>query len=248
MMDTDFHSHILPAIDDGSRSVEESLAMLRMEALHGIRRVVATPHFYPRQNSPAEFLERRAEAARALFEAMTQEPPLPEVHLGAEVYFFPGISDCDQLRELTIDKNSYILIEMPLSPWTDRMYRELQDIHYKQGLMPIVAHVDRYIRPFKTYDIPNRLAELPVLVQANASFFRDRFTRPMAMRMLRGGQIHLLGSDCHNLTSRAPNLDQAIRLIQKQLGQEALQWIQSNADEVLPGDDGNSAFPGNASR
>jgi protein-tyrosine phosphatase len=126
------------------------------------------------------------------------------------------------------------------------MYRELQDIHSKQGLIPIIAHVDRYIRPFRTYGIPDRLAELPVLVQANAGFFQDRFTRPMAMRMLRGGQIHLLGSDCHNLTSRAPNLDQAIRLIRKQLGEEALQWIQSNADEVLLGEDGISAFPGNA--
>lgn len=245
-MTTDFHSHILPGIDDGSRSVEESLAMLRMEARQGIRHIVATPHFYPRNTSPAEFLEKRAESFRLLQEAMAQEPPLPQVHLGAEVYFFPGISDCEQLRELTIDQNGYILIEMPLAPWTERMYRELQDIHYKQGLLPIVAHVDRYIRPFKTYDIPKRLADMPVLVQANASFFQDRLARSMAMRMLRGGQIHLLGSDCHNLTSRAPNLDQAIRLIRKQLGEEALQWIQSNADEVLLGEEGISAFPGNA--
>ena len=112
------------------------------------------------------------------------------------------------------------------------MYRELQDIHYKQGLVPIVAHVDRYIRPFKTYDIPRRLADMPVLVQANASFFQNRMTRSMAMRMLQQGQIHLLGSDCHNLTSRAPNLDQAVRL-----------WIQSNADEVFQEEEGISAFP-----
>lgn len=241
-MITDFHSHILPGIDDGSRSVEESLGMLRMEARQGIQRIVATPHFYPQQNSPAEFLERRAESARVLQEALAQEPPLPQVYLGAEVYYFQGISDCEQLRELTIEKNSYILIEMPMPPWSDRMYRELQDIHYKQGLNPIVAHVDRYIRPFKTYDIPRRLADMPVLVQANASFFRDRFTRSMAMRMLRQGQIHLLGSDCHNLTTRVPNLDQAVQLIGKQLGEEALRWIQSNADDVLPGEDEINAF------
>ena len=245
-MITDFHSHILPGIDDGSRSVEESLEMLRMEAAHGIRRIVATPHFYPRQNAPEEFLERRAESARRLLEAASRESSLPQILLGAEVYFFSGISDCEQLRELTIEKNSYILIEMPMPPWSDRMYRELQDIHYKQGLNPIVAHVDRYIRPFKTYDIPSRLAELPVLVQANASFFRDRFTRSIAMRMLRQGQIHLLGSDCHNLTTRVPNLDQAVQLIEKQLGEEALQWIRSNSDEVLQGENEISAFDANA--
>ena len=233
-MITDFHSHILPGIDDGSRSVEESLEMLRMEAAHGIRRIVATPHFYPRQNAPEEFLERRAESARRLLEAASRESSLPQILLGAEVYFFSGISDCEQLRELTIDQNGCILVEMPLSPWTDRMYRELQDIHSKQGLIPIIAHVDRYIRPFRTYGSPDRLAELPVLVQANAGFFQDRFTRPMAMRMLRNGQIHLLGSDCHNLTSRAPNLDQTIRLIGKKLGQEAIRWIRSNEDQILP--------------
>ena len=233
-MAVDFHSHILPGIDDGSRSVEESLEMLRMEAAHGIRRIVATPHFYPRQNAPEEFLERRVESARRLLEAASRESSLPQMLLGAEVYFFSGISDCEQLRELTIDQNGCILVEMPLSPWTDRMYRELQDIHSKQGLIPIIAHVDRYIRPFRTYGIPDRLAELPVLVQANAGFFQDRFTRPMAMRMLRNGQIHLLGSDCHNLTSRAPNLDQTIRLIGKKLGQEAIRWIRSNEDQILP--------------
>jgi protein-tyrosine phosphatase len=64
----------------------------------------------------------------------------------------------------------------------------------------------------------------------------------MAMRMLRQGQIHLLGSDCHNLTTRVPNLDQAVQLIGKQLGEEALRWIQSNADDVLPGEDEINAF------
>ena len=245
MMISDFHTHILPGIDDGSRNVEESLAMLRMEAMHGLRHIVATPHFYARQNSPEEFLERRAEAARVLFEAMAQEPPLPRIHLGAEVYFFPGISECERLAELTIDESGYILIEMPMAPWTERMYRELQDIHYKLGLKPIVAHVDRYIRPFKTFGIPDRLAQMPVLVQANAGFFQEPFTRCMAMRMLRAGQIHLLGSDCHNLTTRAPNLDQAVRLIGKRLGQDALQWIQSNADEVLLGEREINAFDEN---
>jgi protein-tyrosine phosphatase len=242
----DFHSHSLPGIDDGSASVTESIALLRREAEQGIRHVVATPHFYARYETPEEFLRERDHAEEILRAEMKGIDRLPQLSVGAEVYFFPGISDCEQLRELTIDQNGYILIEMPLSPWTERMYRELQGIHYKQGLLPIVAHVDRYIRPFKTYDIPKRLADMPVLVQANASFFQNRLTRSMAMRMLRGGQIHLLGSDCHNLTSRAPNLDQAIRLIRKQLGEEALQWIQSNADEVLLGEDGISAFPGNA--
>ena len=64
----DFHSHILPGIDDGSKSVEMSIKMLRREAQQGISRVVATPHFYPQTDNPERFLRRRAEAERILFE------------------------------------------------------------------------------------------------------------------------------------------------------------------------------------
>ena len=66
MKTVDFHSHILPGIDDGSKSVEESLAMLRMAGEQGIECVVATPHFYPRYDSPKKFLARRAEAEAQL--------------------------------------------------------------------------------------------------------------------------------------------------------------------------------------
>ena len=74
----DFHSHILPGIDDGSASVAESIAMLRLEAEQGIRRVVATPHFYAAYDSPERFLEKRDRAEAALRAAMAQETDLPE--------------------------------------------------------------------------------------------------------------------------------------------------------------------------
>jgi protein-tyrosine phosphatase len=236
-MIVDFHSHVLPGIDDGSKSVEESLSMLRMEMSQGIHHVVATPHFYARYDDPEKFLTRREEAVNKLLSAMEGEPLMPRLSVGAEVYYFQGISDCDILHQLTIDKKKYILVEMPHVPWTDRMYRELQDIHYKLGLIPIIAHVDRYMKPFQTFGIPERLAELPVLVQANADFFLRPMTRGLALRLLRDGAIHLLGSDCHNLTTRVPNLDRAMQIIQKRLGPEALAHIQACADEVLCGRD-----------
>ncbi len=235
-MIVDFHSHVLPGIDDGSKSVEESISMLRMEMSQGIRHVVATPHFYARYDDPEKFLTRREDAVSKLLSAMEGEPMMPKLSVGAEVYYFQGISDCDVLHQLTIDKKKYILVEMPHVPWTDRMYRELQDIHYKLGLIPIIAHVDRYMKPFQTFGIPERLAELPVLVQANADFFLRPMTRGLALRLLRDGAIHLLGSDCHNLTTRVPNLDRALQIIQKRLGTQAIEHIQACADEVLQGE------------
>ena len=116
-MIVDFHSHVLPGIDDGSASVEESIAMLRMEAEQGITHVVATPHFYARHDSPERFLARRDRAEQKLRQAMEGISGLPQLIIGAEVYYFPGISESDVLKELTIAGKHSILIEMQQSPW-----------------------------------------------------------------------------------------------------------------------------------
>ena len=232
-MIADFHTHVLPGIDDGSASVEESLGMLRMEAAQGIRHVVATPHFYPRHDSPERFLERRDRAEKLLRERIAQEPGLPEISVGAEVYFFPGISDSDALKQLTIGEKRFILIEIQEAPWGDHVFRELEGIYVKQGLVPVIAHIDRYIAPFRTYGIPERLEDLPVLVQANAGFFLRSATKGMAMRMLSKGQIHLLGSDCHNLSNRPPRLGEAVDAIRKRLGDHVLERIENTGFDVL---------------
>lgn len=230
---TDFHTHILPGVDDGSRSVEESAALLRLEAEQGIRRVVATPHFYANQDSPDRFIRRR-EAAWSKLRGITEgQPELPELILGAEVYYFPGMSECEVLQELTVGKTGYMLLEMPCSPWTESMFREIEAIQRKQGLTPVIAHIDRYISPFRSYGIPERLEELPVLIQANASFFLNRFSSGMAIRMLRQGRIHLLGSDCHDLNRRKPNLASALTGIEKRLGETALSRILENEETVF---------------
>lgn len=232
-MVTDFHTHVLPGMDDGSASVSESIAMLREAFRQGITRVVATPHFYPQKDSPASFLRRRQEAEDRLREQMARESDLPSLSVGAEVYFFPGMSNSDTLSQLTIPENGYIMLEMPHSVWSEYMYQEIMGIHEKQGLTPIVAHVDRYIRPFRTYGIPRRLEDLPVLVQANAEFFLNRATAPLALRLLKADRIHLLGSDCHNLTDRVPNLGKASQVIARRLGEEALDRIGRYEQVVL---------------
>ena len=228
----DFHSHVLPGVDDGSESVEQSIAMLQMAAKQGIRRVIATPHFYAQHDKPEELLQKRQEAADRLRAEMANHTDLPELGIGAEVYYFNGISDSDILTKLTVENTPYVMIEMPMPPWNDRVYRELENIWIKQGLMPVIAHIDRYIAPFHTHGIPKKLSRLPVMVQANASFFIDKSTRSMALRMLRRGTIQLLGSDCHNLTDRAPNLGQALEIIEKKFGPGMLEHLQFCQDEL----------------
>ncbi len=229
----DTHTHILPGIDDGSASVSESLELLRMEAEQGVRHILATPHFYPQQDKPHRFLKRREEAVEKLRSAMEGKGVKMDISVGAEVYYYPGISNSEELSQLTLGKSRYILIEMPFTAWTSRMYKDLEEIRAKQGLTPIVAHVDRYLGVFRTHGIPDALENLPVLVQANASFFTGRFTAKTALRMLSREQIHLLGSDCHNLKDRKPNLAGAVELIEKKLGESALSWLRYNEDRIL---------------
>ena len=226
-MITDFHSHVLPCMDDGSTSVEMSIAMLQAAAEQGITHVIATPHFYAHRNTPERFLERRNQAEKILREEMQKYSGLPKLSVGAEVLFFKGISECDALKLLTISEKNCILLEMAECPWGDYAFREIEQIREKQGLLPIIAHVDLYIGPWQDHGIPARLEKLPVMVQANAEFFLRRFTAPMAMRMLKRGQIHVLGSDCHNLTSRRQNLGEALQRIQKKLGQDAVDYIRT---------------------
>lgn len=229
----DFHTHILPGIDDGSKSVEQSIAMLEMEAQQGIRKVVATPHFYAHSDKPEKFLKKRNEAESLLRQEMARHSDLPELEIGAEVYYYNGISDSDILPELTIGQKRYILIEMPSPPWPERVYKELENIWIKQSLVPIVAHIDRYIAPLRTFGIPKRLELLPVLVQANTEFFLEKATKRMALRMLKQGRIHLLGSDCHSTEKRKPNMGEALRLLQRQFGPEILEYLRRNEMEIF---------------
>lgn len=224
----DFHTHILPGVDDGSASLDESIEMLKMEAAQGIRQVVATPHFYAQHDTPDAFLERRAAAEKLLRAEMEKHPGLPALTVGAEVYYFRGISHCDVLSELAIGPNRCVLIEMPLPPWSEQMYRELEAIQERRGFTPIIAHIDRYIAPLRTMGIPARLEQLPVLVQANAGFFLRGSTKMMALRMLQRGQIHLIGSDCHNTVDRTPNMGGAVEVIRRRCGQSALESIAEN--------------------
>lgn len=229
----DFHSHILPGIDDGSANGSQSVAMLRLEGAQGIDLVVATPHFHAQLDDPEAFLRRRAESEGLLRRELEKQPGLPDFITGAEVTFFRGMSEWEFLPELTIGGTGHILVEMPPAPWPEEYFRELEAIRTRRRLRPIVAHIDRCIAPLRTFGLPRRLVTMPVLVQANATFFLDKRTAAMAIRMLRADQIHLLGSDCHNLTSRRPDLGDAVRRIREKNGAAGLRRIEEYERQIL---------------
>ena len=215
----DFHSHLLPGIDDGSDSVETSLGMLHMWAEQGIETVCATPHFYADRSTPERFLRRRQEAYETLREAMEAEGLTIRLLLGAEVRFFDGISRAQELSSFCLQDSDLLLVEMPFTNWTDRMLSEVDELS-RRGFLPVAAHIERYLSLNSRKTI-HRFMDMDILIQCNAEFFLSRRTQRKALRMLKQGQVHFLGSDAHNLRSRQPNLGPALELVDRKLGDAA---------------------------
>ena len=211
----DFHSHVLPQMDDGSKSLEESLLLLQMLAEQQVEFVAATPHFYGDRETPVRFLERRAEASERLQSAM--RPGLPSIRLGAEVAYFPGVSRIEGLSGFLLEGTQFLLLEMPMGRWEQYTLREVLELSCSGAWTVVLAHVERFL-PMQKADTLNLLLGNGVQMQVNASFFLSFRTRKKALRMLRDGMIHWLGSDCHNLKSRPPMLGEAFTVIRRKLG------------------------------
>ncbi|MCD8107753.1 MAG: capsular polysaccharide biosynthesis protein [Oscillospiraceae bacterium] len=227
----DFHSHILPGIDDGSKSVEESCQMLRTSFLQGVSQIVATPHFYAEDNSPKRFLERRRRAFEKLEPHLDSD--MPEIFLGAEVKYFEGISRAEDVGLLKIEGTPLILIEMPFMTWNQRMVSEVVELASARRTKVIIAHVERYFRFGAERFLPE-FYKNGILIQANAeSFVGGYFATRKVMNMLKDGRIDILGSDCHNMTSRPPLMGDARKEISKRIGDNMLDKLDEKAYNSL---------------
>ncbi len=226
----DFHSHILPGIDDGAKNENESFAMLKLLKSQSVERVVATPHFYSHRESPEMFVKRRKTSLDLLNNS--KEDLQIEIIPGAEVMYFEGISRCDDLSLLKIKGTDCILLEMPFRNWNSRLIDEVIELNECRDVNVVLAHIERYLR----YIPKNTLNELiikGISVQSNADFFLNPFTKRKALNMLKNGQIHLLGSDCHNTKERAPEIGKAQKVIFDKLGESAVKLIDNFSEMLL---------------
>lgn len=211
---TDFHTHFLPLLDDGSKSPETSLEMLNELKKQGVKRVVATPHFYANNESVDCFIERRDQS----FSTIKDQIIDIEIVLGAEVKFYSGISRLQEIKRLCLEDSSLLLLEMPFRQWTESDIEEVINIVGSGGLTVVLAHIERYLSFLKKGTI-ERLLENGVLFQCNASFFAGYFTRRKVIKMISNNQLHFIGSDCHNLSDRPPNMNIALSALTKKFGE-----------------------------
>lgn len=226
----DFHSHILPCIDDGSKNVEETLEMLSLLKKQGVTRVVATPHFCANFNSIDDFLSKRDKSYQMISKYTTID--FPEILLGAEVKYYEGISRLENLEKLCISDSKLLLLEMPMRKWTEYITREIKEIALSGKVIVVLAHVERYLR-FNNKITFEELLSYGVLFQSNADFFLKLSTKLKAVSMINKGWIHFIGSDCHNLNDRSPRIGHAISYIERKTGSNSIDRLNNLAESFL---------------
>ena len=233
----DLHCHILPGVDDGSRSLEESLAMARIAASDGIATMVATPHLFRGnfESVDVAFIEERR---RELRDALSNNGLRIEVKAGAEVHITHNLIEHVRTNRgsLVINDSSYMFIEFPSS----HVFPGVKDFIFdlmSEGITPIIAHPERNYGFAQNPRLLYELVQMGVLAQANGGSLTGLYGRSVAktaVRFLTWNLIHFLASDGHHPRSIPPRLAEAAKRAEAVVGkEEARHLVVENPRAVL---------------
>ncbi len=240
----DLHTHILPGVDDGAASLEETVEMLRIAHESGTRVMVATPHmFHP------SFPIRTPEETRERFETMLEELTgigqtagfefLKEMKilLGAENFWGSDFLDALHRQEiLPMNGSHYVLVEFhPLIPRTQLL--KSAEILLSKGLAPLLAHVERYSAVHKDPQLLRELCDRGCLTQLNARSLEGRSwtrTRRFGLRLLGADLISLIASDAHGCGERSPSLTPALDILHPRFSDQQIRtWTVDSPRWVI---------------
>lgn len=231
----DFHSHIIPRIDDGSESEEETEHLLLEAKKAGFNKIISTSHYYVGRYETDE--ETRKELLKKINQIIKFEEIDLEIYLGSEIYIVPDIIDLlSDLKASTLNMTRYILIELP---FIDEVYN-LKDILYNlmgKKYKIIIAHPERYKIVQKNPDILAELIELGVLFQSNYGSilgFYGKKAQKTVKKLLKADMVHFLGTDVHEKNSIYPKIPKALKKIEKIVGRRRLRDLTTrNAEMIL---------------
>lgn len=223
---TDVHCHILPGLDDGAKSLEQSREMFAIAYQEGIREIIVTPHNYASKKSASANTIRTAVEQ---LENHLKEWDFPILlHAGNEIYYRSDVVDeLEQGLILTLAGSHYVLVEF--DPYTEYSY--LRDglsrlAHW--GYYPVLAHAERYDCLYRKKERIRDLKNAGIYCQVNASTFLEKWGseyKKRAKLLLKENAVNLIGTDAHSTRSRAPKMKQAAEYITKKLGKEEAERI-----------------------
>ncbi len=208
----DLHSHIIFDIDDGAKSLEDSVALCRQAAENGYTAVVATPHFTDYKNINRFVFERDSKLDE-IREQLKEENINITLYAGAELYLNRGIFTANDLDELTINNSRYMLCEFPLGPFnvTQGLYM-LSELTLR-GYTPIVAHPERYYEFRRNYNIIDQITDQGIVFQVNADSLAgniDRTAQNIAADLIAEGFAKFIASDAHDIRRRNLNMREKV--------------------------------------
>lgn len=232
----DIHSHIIYHVDDGSRTPEESLALIRQDSAEGARDIIATPHYYVQYPTDPD----RIRAELATIQNMADANGL-DVHLypGNEVLWFDSMTERLQSGEiLTLAGSHYTLIEFYPEESYQTILRAIRKVR-NAGYRPIIAHAERFkaMQEHGLAEVRNlgayvQLSTEPLSHKGLSGLF-DRETK-FIQKALRNQEADFLGTDMHRVDRRPPVLRDAIDWIERNLDQDyADAVLQENAQAIL---------------
>ena len=229
----DLHTHILPGMDDGAKDVETSLAMLRMQYEQGVRGLALTPHFYRDEERSERFFQRREQAFQTLEQAVAGcGDPLPELVLGAEVTWVPGMHRWDDLEHFCLGHSRHLLLELPDSKWRSSMIDHIYEMMDTSGVIPVLAHLDRYFRT-QSQDHIRELFHMGVPIQISAAPMLHMLERGRVLKQIKDKRNCLLISDCHDVANRPPNLGQGMEQLKKRLSEGQVRDMLQTARHIF---------------
>jgi protein-tyrosine phosphatase len=196
----DLHTHILPDIDDGSKSLEESIEILRKYLEDGLKEIVLTPH-YMEDSEYSISNDIKKEKFNLLKEAVKQQNMDINLYLGNEVYASNNILDLlKENKIMTINNSRYILIEFPMLNYSNNYI----DIVYNlklSGIVPIIAHPERYAYIQNDINIAEEFVKKGALLQINKGSLFGRYGTSVfktAKHLLKKRLVHFVGTDIHS--------------------------------------------------
>lgn len=233
---TDMHCHILPGLDDGSESMEETLDVLKEAVRQGIDRMIVTPHFHPQRyvvTAPRilEALEKvQRECARAGIEI--------ELFPGQECLYYSGlVQELDAGRALTLCDSQFVLVEFDPGCAFSYLKNGLDTLR-QNGYVPIVAHFERYECLLDDSHLKELRAH-QVLLQMNYDMLLQKgglFSESRWRKLIRSGVVDYLGSDCHGTHFRPLHVKEACAWMDKKMDHHAVDRIlQKNFDRLVYG-------------
>lgn len=207
----DIHSHILHGVDDGAESFEESVRLLSMLKNQGVDCVIATPHFTELDTN----IEKYKSKVYSRFNRLMESDNIPELFLGYEFKYFRGMSNSGLPEQFCLGKSNYILLELPYEDISIKTLEEVERLRYDNNLLPILAHIDRYV-PFKNYnELIALLKREDIFCQINANAVYCEKHKKNAINLMKSGIINFVGSDTHSIDKRPPNMDKFFEIANK---------------------------------